>query len=271
MSIFQDPQKSIEEIPISNEEIGERIRDLINKKKKTLGVVADFAGISRPTLNKVLYGDFESVSFGIIQTILNYLEADISIFMGLPSYKEYARMIKEHKEREKQTAAMIADINNIMERYKSLLRHKSNATTDFTAEYAKDSIISKLQISYSIDYINQGGLYPQRTEDSAGFIHQSLNLVDIDVVVDSYDMCNDNIHIVKDNKLFPLIGLSEDYSVFEHINDGGNMDNLEKTYKALRNCMGILGVLDSIEFYILNYLCGYFNSAVRYLNEITSD
>lgn len=53
MSIFQEPQKSIEEIPISNEEIGDRIRDLIKKKKKSLGTVAELTGITRPTLNKV--------------------------------------------------------------------------------------------------------------------------------------------------------------------------------------------------------------------------
>jgi len=271
MSIFQETQKSIEETPISNEEIGAKIRGLIKKKKKSLGRFAELTGTTRPTLDKVLKGNFDGVKFGTIKEILDYVEVDFSIFMGLPSYKEYARMISEHKEREKQAAAMIEDFNKLTMKYKSLLVSKSNATTNFIADYAADSFISKLQVSYSMDYVNQGGIYPMRTEESAGFIHQSLNLIDIDVVTDIYDICNDNIHIVKGNVLFPLVGLSEDYSIFEHLNNGGNMDNIEKTYRALRPCMGILGALDSIEFYILNYLCGYFNWAARYLNEIAGD
>jgi len=273
MSIFQSQQKSIEEIPITNEEIGEKIRDLIKKKKKSLGMVAELTGITRPTLNKVLYGDFDTVSFGTIKEILDYLEVDFAIFMGLPSHKEYARMLSEHREQEKQTAAMIEDFSKLMDRYKSLLGRKSNATVNVTAEHTNDFIMHKLQSTYTIDYVNQGGLYPTHTPtgESAGFIHQTLNLIDIDVVIDSYDIHNDNIHIVKDNVLFPLVSHSEDYSVFEHLNNGGNMENLEKTYKALRYCMGILGALDSIEFYILNYLCGYFNSTARYLNELASD
>jgi transcriptional regulator with XRE-family HTH domain len=125
MSIFQEPQKnnekipiSIEEIPISNKEIGKRIRDLIDKKRKTLGTVSAVAEISRPTLNKVLYGDFDSVYFGTIKKILDYLEVDFSVFAGLPSYKEYARMISEHTEREKQMEAMIEDFNKVTENIK---------------------------------------------------------------------------------------------------------------------------------------------------------
>lgn len=273
MSIFQARQKRIEEIPITNEEIGEKIRDLIKEKKISLGTVAELIGITRPTLNKVLYGDFNTVSFGIIKDILDYLEIDFSIFMGLPSHKEYAKMINEQEKREKQIESMVEDFSKLTERYKILLRNKTNATADITAEYTTDFMLCKLQTTYTIDYINQGGLYPMHTpiEESTGAIYQGLDLMDIDVVVDSYDIHNDNIHIVKGNILFPLVGLSADYSVFEHLNNGGNMEKLEKAYKALRHCMGILGVLDSIEFYILNYLCGYFNSAARYLNKITRD
>lgn len=123
----------------------------------------------------------------------------------------------------------------------------------------------------SYDVMNKPSIYPRLNPDYA-LIAANLIWNPQNEAIDSYYIANGNIYRVPpnvdiDNKTAHgaehLQYEDIDTSVYKYVVDGNNLEPFREVYLKERRKLGIIGRLSPNEFYMLNFLLGYYEAEIK--------
>lgn len=141
-------------------------------------------------------------------------------------------------------------------------------------EYTQVSDKSVLSMRFSInDVISKPSIYPRQDPDHVSIVN-SLNLLGStrNETIDSYYAVNGNIYRIPPNSDIEKEVSQEsaylqyehiDVSVYKYVIEGNSLDPFREIYLKERRRLGIIGRLSPNEFYMLNFLLGYYEAEIK--------